>query len=99
MAFFCYFCENIYKAGFRYIDINLCDAWKDDPLLISPNWKDNAKRLSLKAKEIADSTGQSAVELWNSDNMQKVRSTSLRTTKVITGMQAVEDRKKSIKNR
>ena len=72
------------------------EAWNSEE---AERLKDNAKRLSLKAKEIADSTGQSAVELWNSDNMQKVRSTSLRTTKVITGMQAVEDRKKSIKNR
>ena len=72
------------------------EAWNSEE---AERLKDNAKRLSIKAKEIADSTGQSAVELWNSDNMQKVRSTSLRTTKVITGMQAVEDRKKSIKNR
>jgi len=50
--------DHIHKAGFRYIDINLCDAWKDDPLLISPNWKDNAKRL----REYAESKGMRFVQ-------------------------------------
>lgn len=72
------------------------EAWNSEG---TERLKENAKRLSIKAIEIADYTGQSAVKLWNSDNMMKVRTTSLRTTKVITGMQAVEDRKKSIKNR
>lgn len=72
------------------------EAWNSEG---TERLKENAKRLSIKAIEIADYTGQSAVKLWNSDNMMKVRTTSLRTTKVITGMQAVEDHKKSIKNR
>ena len=50
--------DHIHKAGFRYIDINLCDARKDDPLLISSDWKDNAKRL----REYAESKGMRFVQ-------------------------------------
>ena len=49
-------------------------------------WTDeNASLVAKYAKEIAAETGQKASEMWNS--------------RVVTGMQAVEDRRKSIKTR
>ena len=50
--------DHIYKAGFRYIDINLCHASQDDPLLINRKWKDNAKRL----REYAEGKGMRFVQ-------------------------------------
>ena len=50
--------DHLYKAGFRYIDINLCDPYKNDPLLICSDWKDNAKRL----REYAESKGMKFVQ-------------------------------------
>ena len=51
--------DHIHRAGFRYIDINLYDIKKDDPLLVSANWQDNAKRL----REYAESKGMSLTAL------------------------------------
>ena len=50
--------DHIHRAGFRYIDINLYDIKKDDPLLLSANWQDNAKRL----REYAESKGMKFVQ-------------------------------------
>lgn len=37
--------DAVIEAGFRYIDLNLYTIKKDDELLISSNWQDNAKRI------------------------------------------------------
>ena len=41
----------ICEAGFKYIDLSLYVINKDDELLISENWEDNAKALLNKANE------------------------------------------------
>lgn len=72
------------------------DAWNSEE---GEQFRENARRLALKAKEIADSTGESAAEIWNREDVVRFRAASKHATKVVTGMQAIEDRKKSIKTR
>ena len=63
-------------------------------------WTDaNAALVAKYAKEIAAETGQKASEMWNSEGVTKFRGSSKKAMRVVTGMQAVEDRKKSIKTR
>ena len=63
-------------------------------------WTDaNAALVAKYAKEIATETGQKASEMWNSEGVTKFRSSSKKAVRVVTGMQAVEDRRKSIKTR
>lgn len=63
-------------------------------------WTDaNAALVAKYAKEIAAETGQKASEMWNSEGVTKFRGSSKKAVRVVTGMQAVEDRKKSIKTR
>ena len=63
-------------------------------------WTDaNAVLVAKYAKEIAAETGQKASEMWNSEGVTKFRGSSKKAMRVVTGMQAVEDRKKSIKTR
>ena len=59
----------------------------------------NAALVAKYAKEIAAETGQKASEMWNSEGVTKFRGSSKKAMRVVTGMQAVEDRKKSIKTR
>lgn len=61
--------------------------------------KEKARLLSLKAKEIAGNTNARASEIWNMESVAHLRAGSVHAAKVVSGMQAVEDRKKSIKNR
>ena len=63
-------------------------------------WTDaNAALVAKYAKEIAAETGQKASDMWNSEGVTKFRGSSKKTVRVVTGMQAVEDRRKSIKTR
>ena len=63
-------------------------------------WTDeNASLVAKYAKEIAAETGQKASEMWNSEGVTKFRGSSKKAVRVVTGMQAVEDRRKSIKTR
>lgn len=63
-------------------------------------WTDASAVIVAKyAKEIAAETGQKASEMWNSEGVTKFRGSSKKAVRVVTGMQAVEDRKKSIKTR
>ena len=63
-------------------------------------WTDTNTAILVKhAKDIADETGQKASEIWNSEGAAKFRGSSRKAMKVVTGIQAVEDRKKSIKTR
>lgn len=63
-------------------------------------WADtNTAVLVNHARDIADETGQKASEIWNSEGVAKFRGSSRKAMKVVTGMQAVEDRRKSIKTR
>jgi hypothetical protein len=52
-----------------------------------------------KARDIAAETGNKASEVWNSEGVTKFRGSSRKAMRVVTGMQAVEDRKKSIQTR
>ena len=63
-------------------------------------WADTNTAVLVKhARDIADETGQKASEIWNSEGVAKFRGSSRKAMKVVTGMQAVEDRRKSIKTR
>lgn len=64
-ADFNYFCKtyeervlHLYEAGFRYIDLNMGNIREEDELLVSENWRDNAKRL----KEFAEARGMHFVQ-------------------------------------
>ena len=59
----------------------------------------NASKLAQYAQDIASETGQKASEMWNSEGVTKFRGSSKKAVRVVTGMQAVEDRRKSIKTR
>ena len=72
------------------------DAWNSEE---GEQFRENARMLALRAKEIADSTGESAAEIWNREGVVRFRAASKHAAKVVTGMQAIEDRKKSIKTR
>ena len=37
--------DHVIDAGFKYVDLSLYVIDKDDELLISNNWHDNAKRI------------------------------------------------------
>lgn len=52
-----------------------------------------------KARDIAAETGNKASEVWNSEGVTKFRGSSRKAMRVVTGMQAVEDRRKSIQTR
>jgi hypothetical protein len=52
-----------------------------------------------KAMDIAAETGNKASEVWNSEGVTKFRGSSRKAMRVVTGMQAVEDRRKSIQTR
>lgn len=68
--------------------------------LHAKGWTDaNAALVAKYAKEIAAETGQKASEMWNSEGVTKFRGSAKKSVRVVTGMQAVEDRKKSIKTR
>ncbi len=42
----------IVEAGFKYIDLSLYTIYKDDELLVSNNWQDNAKAILEKTKKM-----------------------------------------------
>lgn len=52
-----------------------------------------------KARDIAAETGNKASEVWNSEGVTKFRGSSRKAMRGVTGMQAVEDRRKSIQTR
>lgn len=56
-------------------------------------------QLRDKAKEVVDETGEKASEVWNSEGVVKFRGKSKKALKVVSGMQAIEDRRKSISTR
>lgn len=77
--------DHMYKAGFRYIDINLCSVKKEDPLLISANWKDNAKRLREYAEEKGMRFVQAHAPAFRnpfSDNIDDLVETTIRSIRV-----------------
>lgn len=51
------------------------------------------------AKEVSSDVGEKTSEMWNSEGMTKFRGKSKKALKVVSGMQAVEDRKKSLNTR
>ena len=57
----------------------------------------NTALVAKYANKIATETGQKASEIWKSEGVIKFRGSSMKAARVVTGMQAVEDRKKSIK--
>lgn len=59
----------------------------------------NAANLAQSAEEVVSETSQKAAEIWNSEGVTKFRGSSKKAVRMVTGMQAVEDRKKSIKTR
>ena len=59
----------------------------------------NAANLAQRAEEVVSETSQKATEIWNSEGVTKFRGSSKKAVRMVTGMQAVEDRKKSIKTR
>ena len=68
--------------------------------LHAKGWTDaNAALVAKYAKEIAAETGQKASEMWTGAGVTKFRGSSKKAVRVVTGMQAVEDRRKSIKTR
>ena len=71
-----------------------------DAALNAKEWADANAALAAKyAKEVAAETGLKVSEMWNSEGVIKFRGSSMKAVRVVTGMQAVEDRKKSIKTR
>ena len=43
--------DAVMEAGFRYIDLSMYDILKEDELLVSAKWQDNAKRILEKTME------------------------------------------------
>ena len=61
--------------------------------------KEHSQALAEYAQQIAAETGDKVSDVWNSDGMVKFRGSSQKALKVVSGMQAIEDRRKSIKTR
>ena len=71
-----------------------------DAARCAKEWTDaNAAIVAKYAKEIAAETDQKVSEMWNREGVAEFRGSSMKTMRVVTGMQAVEDRKKSIETR
>ena len=71
-----------------------------DAALCAKEWTDaNAAIVAKYAKDIAAETDQKVSEMWNREGVAEFRGSSMKTMRVVTGMQAVEDRKKSIETR
>lgn len=61
--------------------------------------REHGTALVSHAKEVSEEVGLKTSEMWNSDGMVKFRGTSKNALKVISGIKAIEDRKKSIQTR
>ena len=61
--------------------------------------KEHSQALAEYAQQVAAETGDKVSDVWNSDGMVKFRGSSQKALKVVSGMQAIEDRRKSIKTR
>lgn len=61
--------------------------------------REHGEALAAYAKEVSADVGEKTSEMWNSEGMTKFRGKSKKALKVVSGMQAVEDRKKSLNTR
>lgn len=61
--------------------------------------KEHSQALTEYAQQFASETGDKVADAWNSDGMVKFRGSSQKALKVVSGMQAIEDRRKSIQTR
>lgn len=61
--------------------------------------REHGQALAAYTKEVSAEVGEKTSEMWNSEGMTKFRGKSKKALKVVSGMQAVEDRKKSLNTR
>ena len=61
--------------------------------------REHGEALAAYTKEVSADVGEKTSEMWNSEGMTKFRGKSKKALKVVSGMQAVEDRKKSLNTR
>lgn len=74
--------------------------WVDETADDVSDWtKEHGAALVSQVKGLSEEVESKTSEIWNSDDVVKFRGKSKKALKVVSGMQAVEDRKKSIQIR
>lgn len=74
--------------------------WVDETADDVSDWtKEHGAALVSQVKDLSEEVESKTSEIWNSDDVVKFRGKSKKALKVVSGMQAVEDRKKSIQTR
>lgn len=78
----------------------LAQEWAAEKTQDVSEWtREHGQALVSYAKDVSSDVGEKTSEMWNSEGMTKFRGKSKKALKVVSGMQAVEDRKKSINTR
>lgn len=61
--------------------------------------QEQGQSLTLFTKKVSTEVGELTSEMWNNEGFTKFRGKSAKALKIISGMQAVEDRRKSLQTR